>query len=76
MQEDAKENSGQSDKKLAELRAEDQRLEAEIAALEGDSPKVVPDKGGFRKAEAFIKLDVISAKELQQLDIPPAEFYH
>lgn len=74
MQENAKEDPGQSDKKLAELRAEDQRLEAEIAALEGDKPKAVPDNGGFRKTEEFIKLDVISAKELQQLDIPPAEF--
>lgn len=72
MQEDAKENSDQSDKKLAELRAEDQRLEAEIAALEGDSPKVVPDKGGFRISNSKKKeIQFINSKKLICADLPP-----
>lgn len=72
MQEDAKENSGQSDKKLAELCAEDQRLEAEIAALEGDSPKVVPDKGGFRISNSKKKeIQFINSKKLICADLPP-----
>lgn len=45
-------------------------VDRELAELE----KVVPDQGGFRVTKPAELLDVISARDLQKLDIPPAEF--